>query len=178
MTSISLLAFLQSGAFGPYVPAASSTPEAVIAALGVPDEIYSPADLDRPYRADDPACFPLIVAYGDAEFHFAAATSLLTVFVDSFSGQGGVASCGPHTLMQADLLPAGMPMQQFLDTAADRGIGIRSVLPHMQPFAFQVTTTGGVNVGFEHDDPDEAGSVPLLMWFCWTPGADSSPAPA
>ncbi|WMD22201.1 hypothetical protein RAS12_07435 [Achromobacter seleniivolatilans] len=178
MTSISLLTFLQTGAFGPYMPVASSTPEAVIAALGEPEEIYSPADLDRPYRADDPACFPLIITYGDAEFHFAAATALATVFVDSFSGRGGVACGGSLALMQADLLPVGMAMQQFLDTAPGYGIGIRSVRPHMPPFAFQVRTAGGVDIGFEHDDPDDSESVPRLTWFCWTPGADSSPAPA
>ena len=51
--------------------------------------------------------------------------------------------------------------------AAALGIGIRSIRPYSPPYAFVALTEGGVEVGFEHDDPD-AGSEPVLRWFCWT----------
>ncbi|WP_175167256.1 MULTISPECIES: hypothetical protein [Achromobacter] len=35
-------------------------------------------------------------------------------------------------------------------------------------FHFVVTTAGGVEVGFEHDDPDAHDSQARLRWFCWT----------
>ena len=83
MTPISLLDFLRLGAFGPCTPTAHCTPEDVFLALGAPEEAYAPGDLDRAYVAGDARCFPLIVAYGDVEFHFAAPTELTTLFVDS-----------------------------------------------------------------------------------------------
>jgi hypothetical protein len=171
MTPISLIAFLQSGAFGPYVPVAGASPEAVFAALGPADQVYNPNDPDRPYVPGDADCFPLIVAYGDVEFHFESPASLVTVFVDSFSGPNGAACGGPLTLTEAGLLCAETPMPRFLDAAPQHGIAIRSVRPHAPPYAFVVTTEGGVEVGFEHDDPDEPGSVAGLKWFCWTPRA-------
>lgn len=171
MTPISLTAFLQSGAFGPYVPDAASSPEAVFAALGPADQVYNPSDPDRPYVRGDADGFPLIAAYGDVEFHFESASSLATVFVDSFSGAGGQPLGGPLTLTEPGLLRAGTAMHRFLDAAPQHGIGIRSVRPHAPPYAFLVTTMGGVEVGFEHDDPDEPGSIAELKWFCWTPRA-------
>lgn len=164
---ISLIAFLQDGRIGPYRPSADSTPQAVFAALGPPDDVYTPADLDRPYRSGDPRCFPLIAGYGDIEFHFESEMALTTVFVDSFSGRGGYARGGALPLTDTGILRAGTPMTRFLEEAARRGIAIMGVRPHAPPYAFVVTTAGGIEVGFEHDDPTEAGSVPRLKWFCW-----------
>ena len=55
-------------------------------ALGAPEEAYAPATWTRLCRGRR-ALLPLIVAYGDVEFHFAAPTELTTLFVDSFSGR-------------------------------------------------------------------------------------------
>lgn len=168
MTPISLLDFLRHGAFGPFVPTAHCTPEDVFRALGAPEETYSPADLDRAYVAGDERCFPLIVAYGDVEFHFAAPSELTTLFVDSFSGQRGAPDGGSLELDDPGPLREGMPLARFEEAVAALGIGIRSVRPYSPPYAFVALTQGGVEVGFEHDDPDAPGSEPLLRWFCWT----------
>lgn len=171
---ISLIAFLQHGRIGSWRPGADSTPQAVFAALGPPDEVYTPTDLDRPYRRGDAGCFPLIASYGDIECHFESETALTTVFVDGFSGRGGYARGGPLALTDTGILRAGTPLARFLDNAARRGIAVGDVRPHAPPYAFLVTTAGGIEVGFEHDDPALAGSVPRLKWFCWvarpTPG--------
>ena len=88
MTPISLLDFLRLGAFGPCTPTVHCTPEDVFLALGAPEEAYAPATWTAPMSRAT-RCFPLIVAYGDVEFHFAAPTELTTLFVDSFSGRRG-----------------------------------------------------------------------------------------
>lgn len=98
MTPISLLDFLRLGAFGPYTPTVHCTPEDVFLALGAPEDAYAPGDLDRAYVAGDARCFPLILAYGDVEFHFAAPSELTTLFVDSFSGRRGTPDGGPLKL--------------------------------------------------------------------------------
>ena len=76
-------------------------------ALGAPEEAYAPGDLDRAYVAGDARCFPLIVAYGDVEFHFAAPTELTTLFVDSFSGRRGAPDGGPLKLADPGPLREG-----------------------------------------------------------------------
>ncbi|WZB71969.1 hypothetical protein WJ968_09750 [Achromobacter xylosoxidans] len=169
MTPISLLDFLRLGAFGPYTPKVHCTPEDVFLALGAPDEAYAPGDLDRAYVAGDARCFPLILAYGDVEFHFAAPSELTTLFVDSFSGYWrGTPDGGPLKLADPGPLREGTSLAQFEATAAALGIGIRSIRPYSPPYAFVALTEGGVEVGFEHDDPDAPGSEPVLRWFCWT----------
>ena len=152
MTPISLLDFLRLGAFGPCTPTAHCTPEDVFLALGAPEEAYAPGDLDRAYVAGDARCFPLIVAYGDVEFHFAAPTELTTLFVDSFSGRRGAPDGGPLKLADPGPLREGTSLAQFEAAAAALGIGIRSIRPYSPPYAFVALTEGGVEVGFEHDD--------------------------
>ena len=167
MTPISLLDFLRLGAFGP-TPTVHCTPEDVFLALGAPEDAYAPGDLDRAYVAGDARCFPLILAYGDVEFHFAAPSELTTLFVDSFSGRRGTPDGGPLKLADPGPLREGTSLAQFEATAAALGIGIRSIRPYSPPYAFVALTEGGVEVGFEHDDPDAPGSEPVLRWFCWT----------
>ena len=121
-------------------------------ALGAPEEAYAPGDLDRAYVAGDARCFPLIVAYGDVEFHFAAPTELTTLFVDSFSGRRGAPDGGPLKLADPGPLREGTSLAQFEAAAAALGIGIRSIRPYSPPYAFVALTEGGVEVGFEHDD--------------------------
>ena len=147
-----LLDFLRLGAFGPCTPTAHCTPEDVFLALGAPEEAYAPGDLDRAYVAGDARCFPLIVAYGDVEFHFAAPTELTTLFVDSFSGRRGAPDGGPLKLADPGPLREGTSLAQFEAAAAALGIGIRSIRPYSPPYAFVALTEGGVEVGFEHDD--------------------------
>ena len=147
-----LLDFLRLGASVPCTPTAHCTPEDVFLALGAPEEAYAPGDLDRAYVAGDARCFPLIVAYGDVEFHFAAPTELTTLFVDSFSGRRGAPDGGPLKLADPGPLREGTSLAQFEAAAAALGIGIRSIRPYSPPYAFVALTEGGVEVGFEHDD--------------------------
>jgi len=169
MTTISLLTFLRSGVFGPVAPQGTITPEVVFAALGVADEVYNPSDLDRPYRRDDPRCFPLIASYGDIEFHFASATELATLFVDSFSGPDGAPDGGALRLVDTGLLRGGMTLAAFLEAAPRQGVEIQGVRPYAPPYSFVAATAGGVEVGFEHEDPDAPDSQARLAWFCRVP---------
>ena len=97
------------------------------------------------------AASPLIVAYGDVEFHFAAPTELTTLFVTA-SGRRGAPDGGPLKLADPGSLREGTSLAQFEAAAAALGIGIRSIRPYSPPYAFVALTEGGVEVGFEHDD--------------------------
>ena len=88
MTPISLLDFLRLGAFGPCTPTAHCTP-GTCSWRWARRKKPTPRRPGPRYVAGDARCFPLIVAYGDVEFHFAAPTELTTLFVDSFSGRRG-----------------------------------------------------------------------------------------
>ena len=107
------------------------------------------------------------MAYGDVEFHFAAPTELTTLFVDSFSGRRGAPDGGPLKLADPAHCARAHPWRSSRRQRR-RGIGIRSIRPYSPPYAFVALTEGGVEVGFEHDDPDAPGSEPVLRWFCWT----------
>jgi hypothetical protein len=114
-----------------------------------------------------PTSFHLI-SYGDAGFHLSAPGEVHCLFADTFYGHEDVPSAQESMALQdASLLRKGTPMEKFLEIMKAESMEIRSIRPHAPPNASIVTTSGGIEVGFEYTDPDAADSVPLLKWFCW-----------
>lgn len=163
--------FLRSGCLGSFVLQPQMSPTEVLGFFGTPEQMYSSCDLDRSYLEDDPACYPLVISYGDVEFHFSAPNHLMTVFVDSFSAPGSLPDGGSLILQDSSLLQGGRPMSVFLAMAALVELQILGVRPHQPPYAMLVKTAAHVEIGFEHDDPDEPGSQAKLRWFCWDSAA-------
>ena len=168
---ISLFDFLATGRFGAFTPRRDCTPEDVMAVFGRPHELDTPSNPApvSPYTPGDPACFPLVVSYGEIEFHFESPGCLVTLFADRFCGRRHEPWGGSLVLTDAALLRALRPLEDFQRLARARGLVVLSVKPHAAPFAFLVTTAGGIEVGFEHDDPDAPNSRPVLRWFSWSP---------
>lgn len=166
-TEISLLVFLRDGSLGAFIPRKHCSPTDVFACLGSADEVYTPDDLDLPYQPGSAACFPLVVAYGDLEFHFAGENELATVFVDTFSGVAQQADGGPLLLQDRQFLRQDLPLSEFLEMARQAGLEITNVREHAPPYAMIATTAAGIEVGFEHDDPELPDSQATLRWFCW-----------
>lgn len=164
---ISLFGFLRDGSLGAFIPRKDCSPADVFACLGSADEVYSPDDLDWLYQPGNAACFPLIIAYGDVEFHFAGEHELSTVFVDTFSGEAQLPDGGPLRLHEGQLLRQGLPLSEFLEMAKQAGLDIADVREHAPPYAMIATTAAGIEIGFEHDDPESADSQATLRWFCW-----------
>ncbi|WZB74298.1 hypothetical protein WJ972_26275 [Achromobacter insuavis] len=88
--------------------------------------------------------------------------------MDSFSGPDGAPDGGALRLIDTDLLRGDMTLPAFLEAAPRQGVAIQGVRPCAPPYSFVATTAGGVEVGFEHDDPDAHDSQARLRWFCWT----------
>jgi len=164
---ISLFGFLRDGSLGAFIPRKDCSPADVLACLGAANEVYTPDDLDLPYQPGNAACFPLVVAYGDLEFHFAGEKELATVFVDTFSGVAQQADGGPLLLQDGQFLRQDLPLPEFLEMARQAGLEISDVREHAPPYAMIATTAAGIEVGFEHDDPDLPDSQATLRWFCW-----------
>lgn len=174
---ISLREFLIDGNFGPLKLRRGIGPDEILAIFGEPSETWP----EKGDNAGDESSvdadwqFPLIVSYGDVEFHFAGKDELHTLFVDTFHGRRGTPNAAPAMEFQeASLLRKSTPMETFLDTMKTEAIEIRSVRPHVPaetpPHAFVVTTSGGVEIGFEPDDTDDADTanpVLVLKWFYW-----------
>ncbi len=165
---ISLFEFLKTGRFGPFTPRRDCSPEQVIAEFGQPDriEVCATGRAGAPYTAGDPGCFPVIVSYGVVEFHFDSPSTLYALFSDTFFS--GLPVGGPLKLTDAALLRYGRTMEDFLSLAKARGLAIPSRTPYCQPYAWKVKTAGGIELHFEHDDPDASDSHPTLRAFGWS----------
>lgn len=167
-TRISLFEFLETGRFGPFTPRRDCSPEEVIAEFGKPDriEVCATGRAGEHYRAGDPGCFPVIVSYGVVEFHFDSPSTMYALFSDTFFS--GLPVGGPLKLTDAALLRYGRTMEDFMALAKARGLAIPSSQPHCPPHAWKVMTGGGIELHFEHDDPEAAGSRPTLRAFSWS----------
>ena len=167
---ISLLDFLTTGRFGPFVPCRDISPEELIEVLGVSDpiEVYADGRVDNIYKVGDPACFPVIVPYGDVEFHFDSPSTLNCIFYDNPfakepSGNAGMA------LSDAALLKYRRPIGEFLNLCKSVGLVVGPTKPYSQPYGFVIKTAGGVDVGFEVDDPLDQNEEATLRWFSLKP---------
>lgn len=164
---ISLFEFLQSGRFGPFTPRRDCSPEQITKIFGQPDgiEVYGPVGPGGPYRPGDERCFPIILAYGDIEFHFDAPSLLYTLFSDRFFS--GHPRGGPLKLTDTALLRHNRPLDEFLILAKSRGLGIRSTVPTDPPLAVTLITAEGITLHFEYEDASIPGSQPTLRAFSW-----------
>ena len=165
---ISLLEFLKSGHFGPFLPRRDYSPEDVIAIFGRPDsiEVCGTGKAGEPYEAGHAECFPVIVSYGHIEFHFDSPSTLHSLYADTFFS--GCPVGGRLKLTEAALLRHGRAMDDFMRLAKARGLPIRSVAPYAEPHAWLVGTGNGIQLHFEHDDPEAPGSQATLRAFYWS----------
>ncbi|WP_370679105.1 hypothetical protein [Comamonas sp. GB3 AK4-5] len=162
---ISLLAFLQTGRLGALQPCRDLSPEALAAMLGPPDEVETQDGV--PYAVESTSCFPVIACYGSLEFHFDSGRTLYCVFSDNpWVGQ----PYGGRQIRFADsaLLRYGRPMAEFLRLAQGQGLPVQPCArPGLLPYAHVLRTAGGVELGFEVDDPDDRSEQPTLRWWSW-----------
>lgn len=159
--------FLTTGILGQFKPRRNVGPEEIQSLFGAPTEVWPPKEDDRESADGGSYQFPLVISYGDLEFHFSAPGELHCVFADTFCGHGNVPSFqGSIALQDASLLRKDTPMQKFLEIMKAESIEIRSIR-HPAPSNAFVTTSGGIEIGFESADAEAADSVPLLKWFCW-----------
>jgi hypothetical protein len=163
---VSLLAFLQTGQFGPLLPRRDLPLQALTALLGQPDVLETRDGVD--YAEDDPACFPVIASYGSVEFHFDTSQTLYCVFADA-PGAGLPFSGRQLRFIDSALLRFGRPMAEFVRLARVRGQAVQPCeRPGLLPYAQVLGTAGGVELGFEVDDPDAHSEKPTLRWWCLT----------
>jgi hypothetical protein len=165
---ISLGEFLQTGRLGRLAPVRNFSLEALTAILGRPDCVETRDGI--PYEAESPDCFPVIACYGTLEFHFDSGQTLYCIFCDAFVSR---VPCGGLQIRFTDaaLLRHGRSMSDFLHDAQARRLPVQQECrPGLLPYARVLTTSGGVELGFEVDDPEDAGEMPTLRWFSWTAG--------
>jgi hypothetical protein len=164
---VSLGHFLRTGKFGPFIPRRDIALEELTGILGAsnPVEVCAVGSIDHVYKVGSPDCFPLIVPYGTVEFHFDSPSSLLCIYYDNPflktpSGNAGMA------FTDVALLRYGRPLGAFRNLCRSNGLVLGSAIPYASPYGFFVKTVGGVNVGFEVDDPEDENEEATLRWFC------------
>lgn len=167
---VSLLDFLTTGRFGPFVSRRNISPEELMEVLGVSDpiEVCTYGRAGDIYRAGDPACFPVIVPYGSFEFHFDSPPTLECIFFDNPfakqpSGNAGMA------LSDAALFKYRRPIGEFLNLCGSIGLMVSPTRPCSEPYGLVIKTVGGVEVGFEVDDPQDRNEEATLRWFSLKP---------
>ena len=167
---VSLLDFLATGKFGHFVPCRDISPEKLIEVLGASDPIEVCADgrADDLYKAGDPACFPVIVPYGSIEFHFDSPSTLNCIFYDNPFAKNPSGNAG-MALSDTALLKYRRPIREFLDLCESIGLEVGPTRPYLQPYSLVIKTAGGVEVGFEVDDPQGQNEEATLRWFSLKP---------
>ena len=162
---ISLWEFLQTGRLGNLAPGRNFSLEALTAILGRPDCVENRDDI--PYEVENAECFPVIASYGTLEFHFDSGKTLYCIFCDAFvsgSPYGGL----QIRFTDAAWLRYGTAMSNFLAHAQARGLRVQQECrPGLLPYARVLTASGGVELGFEVDDPEDMSEKPTLRWFSW-----------
>lgn len=163
---VSLHAFLQTGRLGTLLPRRGLSLQALTAALGQPDVLETQGGVDD--AADAAACFPVIASYGSVEFHFDTSQTLYCVFADAPSA--GLPFSGRQLRwIDSALLRFGRPMAEFAGLARVRGLAVQPCeRPGLLPYARVLRTAGGVELGFEVDDPDDTSEQPTLRWWSLT----------
>jgi hypothetical protein len=166
--TISLFEFLKDGNFGSFIPRRDCSPEDVIAVLGEPDgiEVCATGKIGTPYTKGDATNFPVIVGYGDIEFHFDSPATMLLVFSDTFFS--GIPTGGPLRLTDAALLSYRRAIEDFMSLAKSRGLVIKSVEADASHEVCKVRTSGNIELHFEHDVPDNMNSKASLRAFYWS----------
>lgn len=163
---VSLHAFLQTGQLGALLPRRALSLQALTAALGQPDVLETQGGVDD--AADAAACFPVIASYGSVEFHFDTSQTLYCVFADAPS-EGLPFSGRQLRWIDSALLRFGRPMAEFAGLARVRGLAVQPCeRPGLLPYARVLRTAGGVELGFEVDDPDDTREQPTLRWWSLT----------
>lgn len=159
---VSLHAFLQTGRLGALLPRRDLSLQALTAALGQPDVLETQGGVDAA------ACFPVIASYGSVEFHFDTSQTLYCVFADAPSA--GLPFSGRQLRwIDSALLRFDRPMAEFVGLARVRGLAVQPCeRPGLLPYARVLRTAGGVELGFEVDDPDDTSEQPTLRWWSLT----------
>ncbi|MEX8194940.1 hypothetical protein [Comamonas guangdongensis] len=166
---ISLFEFLKTGHLGSFAPCRNLSLAALTAIFGRPDCVETRDGI--PYEVESPECFPVIACYGTLEFHFDSGKTLYCIFCDAFVS--GAPSGGLQIrFSDAALLRRGRAMSDFLAHARARGLSVQpECRPGLLPYARVLTTSGGVELGFEVDDPEDTSEMPTLRWFSWMAGS-------
>ncbi|GHT89725.1 hypothetical protein AGMMS49545_00780 [Betaproteobacteria bacterium] len=73
------------------------------------------------------------------------------------------------SLRDTALLKYRQPIGEFLNLCKSIHLAVDPPKPYSQAYGFVIKTVGGVDVGFEVDDPQDRNEEATLRWFCLEP---------
>lgn len=179
--SLDALAYLNQAQFAGLQLHAKLSLAELVANLGAPDRLEN-SQCDLLYAQLQAQDFPLILFYGDLEFHFSSASCLICCHCDAASSESGQIQ-GPAgwSLQHGELWRLGAGWTEWLSLAAVAGVrdsGGRELqldkasadnylVAYQAPYSYLFISAAGVEVGFEYDDP-EGDAEPRLRWLSWS----------